>query len=87
MKLVISESIVIWQCLLLLAMFVVTGDNLHEMSKPFSGKNKRTITNLSSAELAWLMHKIFKYKTSNETSYFRMRYRFAKRIVIVMFNP
>ena len=31
---------------------VSLGDNLHEMSKPFSGKNKKNIISLSSAKFA-----------------------------------
>ena len=31
---------------------VSIGDNLHEMSNPVLGKNKKNITNLSSAEYA-----------------------------------
>ena len=34
---------------------VSIGDNLHEMSSIFSGKNKENIMNLSSAEFAQLV--------------------------------
>ena len=33
-------------------------DNLHEMSKIFSGKNTKNIVNLSSAELAQKVEKV-----------------------------
>ena len=38
---------------------VSNGDSLHEMPNPVSGKNKKNIINLSSAELA---HKVVKVK-------------------------
>ena len=37
---------------------VSNGDNLHEMSNPVSGKNKKNIINLSSAEYAQRVVKV-----------------------------
>ena len=41
---------------------VSSGDNLHDMSKPISGKNKKNIVNLSSAELAQKVVKVNQLK-------------------------
>ena len=46
---------------------VSSGDNLHEMSNPVTGKNKKNIINLSSAENAQRVVKVkvlWRYKAS-----------------------
>ena len=53
---------------------VSNGDNLHEMSNPiFLGKNKKNITNFSSAELAKRVEKMIQSIAEMKNFFYRYK--------------